>query len=134
VLSLFVGIQASCFQATTSPSGPSPVEQIDRHDHHLALAVPALRHLAVDPGLLDGVQGHGCVRGGQVLLLRPERRQPLQRGHLVLDSGPGRDAGARLAAAHQHCARSALTQAAPELGAVQAQLVAQHVQQRRVGG
>ncbi|CPN78277.1 Uncharacterised protein [Bordetella pertussis] len=84
-------------------------------------AVPALRGLLVDEGLLH--------RAGRL-----RRAQPFEGG----DGVPGRAAhgyraGARGHAVDQDGARAAFAQSAAELGPVQAQVVAQDVKQRGVG-
>src|SRR5437879_2803224 len=89
--------------------------------HDLAgLAVAALRHVLGDPGPLHGVA--------------PARRQPFDRGHAL----PGRrrdrhHAGAHRGAVEMHGAGAALGDAASELRAGEAEVVAQHPQERRVG-
>src|SRR3954451_22602359 len=90
----------------------------DRHDH-AALAIAALRHVVVDPGLLHLVQFAIA-------------RQPLDRRDLL---GPDRAyrhrAGAHRGAVDMHGAGAALRDAAPVFGAGQPDRVAQRPQERR---
>src|SRR6266852_4729558 len=89
--------------------------------HHAVDAVAALGGLLLDEGLLDRVR----LLGGA---------QPLEGDDLGRADLADRDAaGARRLAVHQHGARSALRQPASELGPVQLQVVAEHVEQRGVG-
>ena len=108
------------------------LQQIDRSNHHSALTVAALRHLLVDPGLLNRMQdlpGPSCW-----VLLDPQCRQPLDRVHpLADDESDGRDARPHLFSVHEHGAGAALRHATPEPWAAQEQLVPQDVEQRRVG-
>src|SRR5688572_13011693 len=108
------------------------VQELGRLDHHPVLAVAALRHLLLDPGLLDGMEVVGLRRGAR--LGPPEGRQALERRDRALaDSGDGCDARANLLAVVQDRAGTALRETAAEARAVQAELVPQDVQQRRVG-
>src|SRR5262249_10786402 len=91
-----------------------------RHDHP-ALAVAALRHVVIEPGLLHLVQ-------------RAVLRQPLDRGDLP----PRGRARRHRARAHRNAvdmdgAGAALGDAAAILGTGQSDRVAQHPQQRGVG-
>src|SRR5690349_24056385 len=52
-------------------------EQVCRLDDHSVLAVAALRHLRLDPRLLQRMQRGRS--GRRTALLRPQRRQPLER-------------------------------------------------------
>src|SRR5579859_1234559 len=94
--------------------------QEGRRAHDLAgLAVAALGHVLLQPGLLHRVAQIG--------------RQRLDGDDLGALGGLGRqDAGALRLAVHVHRAGAALGDAAAELGPGQAQLVAQHPEQRRV--
>ena len=99
-----------------------PLGEERRHGHdHAGLAVAALRHLVVYPGLLHRVQ--------LAVLLQPldgRDRHPLGRGYR-------QGAGADGPAVEVHGAGPAGRDAAPELGARQAERVPEHPQQRRVG-
>src|SRR5213078_3731923 len=92
-----------------------------RRGHDLArLAVAALRHVFRDPGALYRVRA--------VLGQAFDRRDAL-----VGDRGDGQHAGARGHAVQMHGAGAALRDAAAELGAREAERVAQHPEERRVG-
>ena len=85
-----------------------------------ALAVAALRHVVVDPGLLHLVQ-------------RAVRREAFDRGDLLAVGGADRHgAGARRHAVDVDGAGAALGDAAAVLGAGQADMLADRPQQRRV--
>ena len=89
-----------------------------RADDHPGRAVAALGRLLVDQRLLDGVQR--------------AVRQALDRGDLAF-RGPGREvAGGPGLAVDQHEARAAQPDAAAEPRPGQAQIVPEHVEQRRV--
>ena len=98
------------------------LQQRRRGHDHAALAEAALRHVERDPGLLHRVR---AVRrqafDGDDLLARPRRVET------------GRTQRARRHAVDVHRAGAALRDAAAVLGAGQAELLAQHPQQRRVG-
>src|SRR5438876_5546747 len=80
----------------------------------------SLSRLLIDEGLLQRVR-------------LVERAEPFERGHLVsLDRAYRRDAGASGRAVDQHRAGAALRQAAAVFGAIELEIVAQHVEQRRV--
>ena len=97
------------------------VEQcLGGHDHAVD-AVAALRRLLVDEGLLQRmrlVDGAEALDGGDLLLAD------------VLD---GAHAGARRHAVDQNRAGAALLEPAAELGAIEGEIVAQHVEQGRIG-
>ena len=82
-------------------------ERRHRHDH-ARLAVAALRHLVLDPGLLHLVQR---AAGGEALD---------GRDLLALGRGDGHHAGADRRAVEVHRARAALRDAAAVLGAGEA--------------
>src|SRR5437879_203525 len=85
------------------------------------LAVAALRHVFLDPRALHGVR---AVPG-----------EALDRGHpFAGDGGHGQYAGARRDAVQVDGAGAALGDAAAELGAGEPERVAQHPEERRVGG
>src|SRR5881397_381877 len=85
------------------------------------LAVAALRHVFLDPRALHRVR---AVLG-----------EPFDRGHTFAgDRGYGQHAGARRDAVQVDGAGAALGDAAAELGASETEGVAQHPQERRVGG
>src|SRR5213592_2351194 len=91
-----------------------------RHDL-TGLAVAALRHVFLDPGLLDRVAAI--------------RRQAFdRRDALAGDGGDGQDAGTGRDAVQMHRAGAALGDAAPELGAGETERVAQDPEQWGVGG
>ena len=88
------------------------------HDHP-GDAVAALRRLLGLKGLLDQPR-------------RGRRTQPLDGDHLAaLDGDGGQQAGEHRLAVHGHRACAALPQAAAELGPVELQVAAQHIEQRR---
>src|SRR4051794_19625649 len=90
----------------------------DGHDH-AALAIAALRHVVVDPGLLHLVQF--AVAG-----------QPLDRRDLLgAERAYRHRAGARRGAVDMHGAGAALRDAAAVFGPGQPDRIAQHPQQRR---
>src|SRR5262245_388673 len=97
------------------------VEQLlGRHDHAVG-TVAALRGLLLDEG------------GLQRMRIR-DRAEPFDGGDLARRYRADRgDAGARCLAVDQHGAGAALRQSTAELGAVELEIVAQHVEQRRVG-
>jgi len=96
------------------------VEQVGRRHDHAARAIAALSRLLIDEGLLQRVR-------------LVERAEPFERGHLVsLDRAYRRHAGASSRAVDQHRAGAALRQAAAVFGAIELEIVAQHVEQRRV--
>ena len=68
-----------------------------------------------------------CCTGWSV----PFLRQPFERGDLALHRGARRDARAHRRAVDDHRARAALAQPAAEPRALQAEIVAQDVEQRR---
>src|SRR5436309_7928238 len=85
------------------------------------LAVAALRHVFLDPRALHGVR---AVLG-----------EAFDRGHpFAGDGGHGQYAGARRDAVQVDGAGAALGDAAAELGAGEPERVAQHPEERRVGG
>src|SRR5260370_14986997 len=88
--------------------------------HHAVDAVAALSRLLLDEGLLDGM---GLLRGPQAF----------EGHHLALDLRDGRHTGSERLAVDQDRAGSALREPAAELGTVQAEVVAQDVEQRGVG-
>ena len=91
-----------------------------RHDL-TGLAVAALRHVFLDPGLLDRVAAI--------------RRQAFdRRDALAGDGGDGQDAGTGRDAVQMHRTGAALGDAAPELGAGETERVAQDPEQWGVGG
>src|SRR6266478_5305337 len=97
------------------------VRQQGRRRHDLAgLTIAALRHVQLDPGLLYRMAAIG--------------RQTLDGGHAPRADGVHtRDARVDWLPVQVYGARTAQGHAAAELGAGQAQRVAQHPQQRRVG-
>ncbi len=93
-------------------------ERRHRHDH-ARLAIAALRHVVIDPRLLHLVQG--LARG-----------QALDRGDLaVAHCADWYGARAHRDAVHVHGAGAALRDAAAVLGAGEADLLADHPEQRR---
>src|SRR6516164_11589166 len=91
-----------------------------RHDHP-ALAIAALRHVVLEPGLLHLVQG--AARG-----------KPLDRGDLLAFRRAHRHrARAHGHAVHVHGAGAALGDAAAVFGSGKADLLPQHPQERGVG-
>ena len=110
--------------ARTSSSvgrGVALEQRLGAHDH-AGDAVAALRRLL---GLEGDRQQAGLAVG---------RRQAFERAHLAIaQRGDRHEAGEDRLAVEQDGAGAALAQPAAELGAVECQLVAQHVEQRRVG-
>src|SRR6516225_6137693 len=97
------------------------LEQRSRGHHHAALAIAALRHVEVEPGLLHRMQF--AVLG-----------QSLDGGDLLGADGSNRHlARARGDAVDVHGAGAALSDAAAVFGANQSDRIAQHPKQRRVG-
>ena len=95
------------------------LEQRGRRHDHAALAVAALRHLQLHPGLLHR--------------MRAVLRQRLDGGDLLaLHRGDRHHAGARRLPVHVHRAGAAHRDAATVLGSGQSQLVAQHPEQRHL--
>ena len=94
-------------------------ERRDGHDHP-RLAVAALRHLVVDPGLLNGVQ-------------TPFGAEPFNgRDRRPLDGDHRHAAGTHRLAVHVDGARAAGGDAAAELGAGETEGVPKSPQERRV--
>src|SRR6267378_4322996 len=101
-------------------AGIAVEQRLGGHDHAVA-AIAALAGLLLDEGALQRVE-------------LVDRAQSLERGDGSLRSGRHRHrAGARGLAVDQHGARAALGEPAAELRAVQLQVVAQDVKERRVG-
>ena len=95
-------------------------EQRRRRDQDAGQAIAALAGLLVEEGLLQRRRArHPCYSPSMVVMDLPPTRADLAR------AGIGR------LAVDQHHAGAALLGAAAELGAAQAELVAQHRQQRR---
>ncbi len=89
--------------------------------HHSGNAVTALRGLFLDEGALHRP---GLVEGAEAL----------DGAHTARAHGRDRrDARENRFAVQHHRARAALPEPATELGAVQPQVVPQHVEQRRIG-
>src|SRR5437899_3360887 len=105
-----------------SASRPSASRMGNGGGHDLPrLAVAALRHVFLDPRALHGVR---AVLG-----------EAFDRGHpFAGDGGHGQHAGARRDAVQVDGAGAALGDAAAELGAGEPERVAQHPEERRVGG
>src|SRR6266480_915842 len=103
-------------------AGMRSFRQQRRGGHDLPrLAVAALRHVFLDPRALHGVR---AVPG-----------EAFDRGHSFAgDGGHGQYAGARRDAVQVDGAGAALGDAAAELGAGEPERVAQHPEERRVGG
>src|SRR5581483_5289227 len=88
-------------------------QQIGRMDDHPVLAVAALRHLQLDPRLLQRMQRRRGARSPA--LLRIQRRQPLQRRHrLPRHRRHRRHTRPDLLPVQQHRAGTTLRQAAAE--------------------
>jgi hypothetical protein len=76
--------------------------------------------LLIDPGLLHGVQAAvGC--------------QSFESGDFTLHRGDGRDAGRNRRAVDYYFARTALSESAPKPWAMQVQVIAEDIKQRRGG-
>src|SRR5262245_41883710 len=97
-----------------------PIEQRLGGEDLTVLAEAALRYLFVDPGLLNGVK---LAIG----------REPLERRDGAPDRRDAGDARSCGRAVHEHGAGSALAEPASEARAVQVEIVAQNVEQRRGG-
>ncbi len=95
------------------------VEQRLRPHHHAGDAVAALRRLLVEKGLLHRAR----LAAGAEALDRRDRA--------AVERGDRRQAGEHRLAVDDDGAGAALAEAAAELGAVQLEIVAQHVEQRR---
>ena len=106
---------------SASVGGRVGVQQRLGAHHHAGDAVAALRRLLVDEGTL-----HQARRVGRAQSLDGADLPARQRGDR-------HQAGEHGMAVQLHGAGSALAQAAAELGAVQPEIVAQHIQQRRGG-
>ena len=106
-------------------------EQVSGLDHHPVLAKTTMRHLQVDPRLLNRMQRR--LRARDATLLHPQSRQTLERrDRLARNRGHRGHAATDLLAVEQHRARTTLRQTTAEPGPVQVQLVAHNVQERRV--
>ena len=101
--------------------GGLALQQRLRAHHHARDAVAALRRLLVDEGRCIGPGSSAVPRPSTVVILRPSSIRT------------GDDAGEDRLAVDQHRAGAALAETAAELGAVQREIVAQHVEERRVG-
>src|SRR5262245_29874670 len=96
------------------------IEQCLRAHDHAVGAVAALRRLLADEGALERVRF-------------VDRAQPLDGGDTGIAERPDLgDAGADWPPVGQHRAGAALGKAAAELGAVELEIVAQNIEQRRV--
>ena len=103
-------------------------QQIGGLDHHPVLAVTAVRHLHIDPRLLQRMQSSRS-RSSRATRRRPHRRHTLERrDRLPAHSGNRRHTRTDLLAVQQHRAGAALRETAAEARAVQMQLVVQDVQ------
>src|SRR5712691_9070069 len=92
-----------------------------RRGHDLAgLAIAALRHLQIDPGLLNFSAGGGCTNGLD------------RRDALAGDCRDRRDARAHRLAIDMDRASAAQSEAATELRAGHSEHIAKHPEQRRV--
>src|SRR5579862_9475879 len=101
--------------------GPVPIEQGLRRDEDAGEAIAALPGLLVEKGLLQRVR---MFRGAQ----------PLDRQNRLPRNGRQRlAAGFLRVAVYEHHARAALFGAAAEPRPGEAEMVAQHVEQRRIG-
>src|SRR3974390_529009 len=95
-------------------------ERLCRHDH-AAYAVAALRGLLLHEGALQRMR-------------RRDGAEALDGRYLARAERPDRgDAGAHGTAVNQHRAGAALCKPAAELGAVELEIVAQHIEQWRIG-
>lgn len=97
------------------------LEQVGRRNDHAAGAIAALRGLLDDEGLLQWMQ---LVEGAEPLQ---------QRGDLIRTEVRDRHhAGAHGRAVDEHRAGAALRTAATEFRAIELEIAAQHVEQRRI--
>jgi hypothetical protein len=94
-------------------------QQTGRGHHHAGAAVTALGRLLVDERLLDRMQPAVTIR------------QPLHGGDRAVDARHRQVAGGTGAAVDEHEARPAQPQPAAEPRAGQAQVMTEHVEQRR---
>lgn len=102
------------------------LQQRNRHHHHTVQAIPALGSLGVLEGLLHWVQL--CIFHGVQMTLRI--RQALQgRDVAPCNSRSRNHTGPSGNTINQDGARATLTQATAVFGAIQAQIVAQHLEQ-----
>ena len=99
--------------------GVFPQQRLRPH-HHAGDAVAALRRLLFHEGALDRRR-------------RLDGAEAFQRRHLLaLEQQQRRDAGQHRLAVDDHRARAALTEPAAELGGIEFEFVAQHIEQRRI--
>ena len=99
--------------------GISPQQRLRPH-HHAGDAVAALRRLLFHESALDRRR-------------RLDGAETLQRRHLLaLQQQQRRDAGKHGLAVHHHRAGAALTEPAAEFGGVELEILAQHIEQRRI--
>src|SRR5438105_9640624 len=97
-------------------------QQVRSLDDHAVLAITALRHLQLDPGLLQRMDRGRCTR--RAALLRPESRKALERrDRLAADCGNRTDTTPDLLPVQQHRASATLGKTAAEARAVQVELV-----------
>ena len=98
-----------------------PLQQGLRPHHHAGDTIAALRRLLLDEGALDRRR-------------RLDRSQAFERRDLpALQQHQRRDAGQHRLAVDDHRAGAALAEAAAEFGGVELEIVAQHIEQRRIG-
>src|SRR6185437_8874086 len=106
-------------------------QKIGGLDHHPVLAVAAMRHLHVDPRLLQRMQRRRSRR--RAPLLRPQRGQPFEgRDRLAGDCCDRGHTASDLLAVQEHRARTALRKATTEARPVQVELVVQDIEERSV--
>src|SRR5690606_10583059 len=91
-----------------------PIEQRPGRQDLAALAIAALGHLLVDPGLLQGIE-----------LAVP--REAFERRDLTADRRGGSHARAGRYTIHQHGADAALAEPAAEPRSLEVEIVAQHI-------
>ena len=94
-------------------------QRLRAHDHS-GDAIAALRRLLVDERTLQRARVLVVPSPSTVLILRPAQHRDR------------RQAGKNRFAVDHHRARAALAQPAAELGAVHRQMIAQHIEQRRI--
>src|SRR5271165_5405552 len=100
-------------------------------DHHPVLAVTAVRHLNIDPGLLQRMQHRSCSGGSR--LLRPKSRQPLECRDLLPGNRSHRGhTRPNLLPVQQHRAGTTLRKTTTKARPMQMQLVMQNVEKRRI--
>src|SRR5579871_6119699 len=107
-------------------------KQVSSLNHHPILAITAMRHLHIDPRLLQRMQRRSS-RSRRLRLRSPQRRKPFQRRNaLVRHRRHRRDAGADLLSVQQHRAGTTLRKTTTKPRTMQMELVMQNVKERGI--